>query len=90
VIFTTFGDAMRVPGSRKSDRINGRIKYRVLHEEYVLSFGDKYVRRFKQQVAKREREILISKGKSILSSYDNIVTWRNLFAHEGQIPTNAT
>ena len=72
------------------DRINGRIKYRVLHEEYVLSFGDKYVRRFKQKVAKREREILISKGKSILSSYDNIITWRNLFAHEGQIPTNAT
>jgi RiboL-PSP-HEPN len=72
------------------DRINGRIKYRVLHEEYVFSFGDKYVRRFKQKVAKREREILISKGKSILSSYDNIITWRNLFAHEGQIPTNAT
>jgi hypothetical protein len=62
----------------------------VLHEEYVLSFGDKYVRRFKQNVAKRERKILISKGKSILSSYDNIITWRNLFAHEGQIPTNAT
>ena len=72
------------------DRINGRIKYRVLHEEYVFSFGDKYVRRFKKIVAKREKEILIAQRKSILTSYDNIITWLNLFAHEGQIPTNAT
>jgi len=72
------------------ERINGRIKYRVLHEEYVFSFGDKYVRRFKKLVAKREREVLIAQRKSILTSYDNIITWRHLFAHEGQIPTNAT
>jgi hypothetical protein len=25
-----------------------------------------------------------------LTSYDNIITWRNQFAHEGQIPTHAT
>jgi hypothetical protein len=60
-----------------------------LHEEYVFSFGDKYVRRFKKIVAKREKEF-IAQRKSILTSYDNIITWRNLFAHEGQIPTNAT
>ncbi len=72
------------------DRINGRIKYRILHGEYVAAFGDKYVRRFKKAVERREKEILTSKRKSVLTSYDNIITWRHLFAHEGQIPTNAT
>jgi RiboL-PSP-HEPN len=93
-ILCTFGDSKHaVLGNftrAHFDRINGRIKYRVLHEEYVFSFGDKYVRRFKKNIAKREREILIAQRKSILTSYDNIITWRNLFAHEGRIPTNAT
>jgi RiboL-PSP-HEPN len=93
-ILCTFGESKHaVLGNftrKYFDRINGRIKYRVLHEEYVLSFGDKYVRRFKKNVAKREKEILIANRKSILTSYDNIITWRHLFAHEGQIPTNAT
>lgn len=93
-ILCTFGESKHaVLGNftrKYFDRINGRIKYRVLHEEYVLSFGDKYVQRFKKIVTKREKEILIAKRKSILTSYDNIITWRNLFAHEGQIPTNAT
>src|ERR1700693_178892 len=31
------------------DRINGRIKYKILHEEYVACFGEKYVRRFKSK-----------------------------------------
>ena len=48
------------------------------------------MRRFKRRVAKREQEILRARKKSILTSYDNIITWRHLFAHEGQIPTNAT
>ena len=93
-ILCTFGESKHaVLGNftrKYFDRINGRIKYRVLHEEYVFSFGGKYVRRFKKIVAKREKEILIAQRKSILTSYDNIITWLNLFAHEGQIPTNAT
>jgi hypothetical protein len=72
------------------DRINGRIKYKNLHEDYVSCFGEKYVNRFKKNVEKREREILLLKRKSIKTSYHNIITWRNSFAHEGQLPTHAT
>ena len=72
------------------DRINGRIKYKVLHERYVASFGDKYTQRFKKRVVKRETEILRARRKSMLTSYDNIITWRHQFAHEGQVPTSAT
>jgi len=72
------------------ERINGRIRYKTLHGEYVASFGDRYVRRFKKAVEKREKEVLVSKRKSILTSYDNIITWRHEFAHQGQVPTNAT
>jgi hypothetical protein len=72
------------------ERINGRIRYKVLHGDYVSSFGDKYVRRFKKNVELRERQVLVSKRKSILTSYDNIITWRHEFAHQGQVPKNAT
>jgi hypothetical protein len=72
------------------DQINGRIKYRILHERYVASFGNKYVLRFKREIARCEKETLLIKKKSILTSYDNIITWRHQFAHEGQVPTNAT
>jgi len=39
---------------------------------------------------KKEKEYFRSQGISILSSYANIIVWRNQFAHEGIIPSTAT
>jgi hypothetical protein len=93
-ILCSFGEAKHVVLGNFTrayfDQINGRIKYSVLHERYVSAFGDKYVRRFKNAVDKREKEILRLKRKSVLNSYHNIITWRHQFAHEGQLPTSAT
>jgi hypothetical protein len=72
------------------DRINGKIKTSIIRDEYVSSFGDKYVQRFRKKLDLAEKASLRSNGISILSSYGNVVTWRNQFAHEGQIPSNAT
>ena len=72
------------------ERINGRIRFQSLLGEYVPLFGEKYVRRFKKVVMSREKEILVAKKKSIMQSYDNVITWRHQFAHQGQVPTNAT
>jgi len=72
------------------ERINGRIKYKTLHEDYVASFGDKYARRFKKAVERREKEILTLRKRSVVNSYNNIIVWRHAFAHEGQIPATAT
>jgi len=46
------------------ERINGRIKYKVLHSEYVSRFGDKYVRRFRKAVEKRERRACDYDGRA--------------------------
>jgi RiboL-PSP-HEPN len=93
-IFCSFGDTKHaVLGNftrRYFDRINGRVKYRILHEEYVACFGERYVRRFKDKIQTREKQSLTTRRKSVLTSYDNIITWRNQFAHEGQLPTSAT
>lgn len=72
------------------DRINGRIAYKVIWEEYIKMFGDKYVVRFKKKIANAEKEALRKRGRSIVTSYNNIVTWRNAFAHEGRTPENVT
>ena len=71
-------------------RINGKIKTSVVKEEYVSKFGEKYVNKFDAKLKEKEKEILRSEGASVLTSYGNIITWRNDFAHKGIIPSNAT
>ena len=53
-------------------------------------FGDKYVQKFKKKIEVAEKASLRSSGISVLSSYGNVVTWRNQFAHGGQIPSTVT
>ncbi len=72
------------------DRINGRIKTRILKKEYLTKFGNKYLDRFKRKIKVEELKFLRTTGKSITSSYNNIIEWRNQFAHEGKIPTYVT
>lgn len=72
------------------DRINGRIKLSVLRDDYVKKFGEKYVKRFDKKLEKKEKELLSTIGGSVKSSYGNVITWRNDFAHEGNIPATPT
>ncbi len=72
------------------DRINGKIKVTVLQDEYVSRFGVKYVQRFKKKLALAEKTSLQINRVSIRSSYGNVITWRNQFAHEGQMATTVT
>lgn len=75
---------------RNFDRINGRIKTSIIKDEYVICFGDKYVQRFKQKLDEAEKNGLRRQGISILTCYGNVITWRNQFAHEGQVPSTVT
>lgn len=71
-------------------RINGRISSREIVKEYLPRFGEKYVKRFQKKRDQREKEILKSGRNSMLTSYNNIITWRNQFAHEGRLPNTVT
>lgn len=72
------------------EKINGRISIRDLKEEHIKRFGDKYLNKFNKNLETRERSILRSSSRSIKSSYGNIVTWRHVFVHQGQIASNAS
>ena len=72
------------------DRINGRIKTRVIKREYIPRFGEKYLKRFKRKLKDAERISLRNDGISILSSYNNVIAWRNEFTHEGKVPSTVT
>ncbi len=93
-IFCSFGDAKhRVLGSFTRsyfDRINGRIRYDLIHKDYVRRFGDKYAVRFRKNMTRKENAYLKVNRKSILTAYNNLLEWRNAFAHEGLVPTYAT
>ena len=71
-------------------RINGRIKVSAIRTDYIIKYGDKYLKRFDKKLDARERDILQSDSASVRSSYANIITWRNGFAHEGIVPATAT
>ena len=71
-------------------RINGRIKTKMIRENYIPRFGDKYVRRFKRKIDEAERRIFNSQRKSIKSCYNNVIVWRNQFTHQGEIPSTPT
>jgi len=72
------------------DRINGRIKYKSIKEDYILKFGDKYLKRYKKKMKLLESDCLITQGKSVINSYNNLIIWRNDFAHEGHVPNTVT
>lgn len=72
------------------DRINGRIKTSALKKDYISRFGEKYLKRFKRKLDEKEKEYLRNYSVSILNSYNNVIEWRNQFAHEGKIPSTVT
>jgi RiboL-PSP-HEPN len=72
------------------ERINGRIKLDVIKKEYVSKFGDRYLNRFSAILKKRSGEYLKKNHRDICSSYSNIITWRNEFAHTAGISSSAT
>ena len=72
------------------DRINGRIKVKVIKDDYIQRFGPKYQTRFQRRMEKRATDFLRSERRDIRSAYANLITWRNDFAHEGKLNTTAT
>lgn len=93
-IFIEFGEAKnKVFGQyvrSHFDRINGRIGYQIIKDEYVRQFGEKYYRRFKHRIKECSELYLKAHKRDIVNSYGNIITWRNDFAHEGKISSMAT
>ena len=76
--------------SKYFERLNGRVSNRQILHEHLPRFGEKYVRRFRRKRDNKEREIFRSQRISLMSSYGNIITWRNKFAHEGILPNTPT
>lgn len=72
------------------DRINGRVKYQVIKDNYVPLFGTKYTAKFTKAIQKKSNEFVRTTGRDILSSYNNVITWRNEFVHAANVPGTAT
>jgi hypothetical protein len=93
-IFMNFADLKHpILGSMTREtfeRINGRVIYKTIKDEYVPKFGSKYSTKFAAQISRNSKNFLRLNGRDIISAYNNIITWRNEFVHAGQIPATAT
>lgn len=72
------------------ERLNGRVTLKDLRENHVKKFGDRYVERFSKMLDAEELRELAASGRSIKSSYGNLITWRHSYAHQGVLPANAS
>lgn len=70
--------------------INGRITLEDLRTNHIPRFGEKYVNRFKREIERQEQDYLQENGRSIKSSYGQILVCRHTFVHQGIVPSNAT
>lgn len=67
-------------------RLNGKIKLDDLKKEHIKMFGDKYLDRFKRNLEKAENDYVRAHSKSPKTAYNNVITWRHQFVHEGTMP----
>lgn len=72
------------------ERINGRIKLKIIKNDYIAKFGSKYQVRFQKNIEKRSQEYFQLNHRDIRNSFSNLITWRNEFAHEGSINSTTT
>lgn len=70
-------------------RLNGKIKLDDLKKEHVKSFGDRYLVRFKRNLEAVDDAYVRAHGNSPKTAYNNVITWRHTFVHEGE-PPNTT
>jgi hypothetical protein len=72
------------------EHLNGRIRIGAIRDDYIRRFGERYIRRFDKQLEIISHNYMLTNKRDIISAYSNLITWRNDFAHEGTIKTNAT
>ena len=72
------------------NRINGKIKIQIIKEDYIKKFCDKYLQRFNKKIDNATKNYLSINRRDIVNSYQNLIQWRNNFAHEGNINATAT
>lgn len=72
------------------NRINGKIRLKVIKDDYIPRFGSKYKIRFQKRLDETATTYFHTNRRDIKNSYSNLIIWRNDFAHEGKINTTAT
>jgi hypothetical protein len=93
-IFQEFADSVNpILGcfcAKYFERINGRIGLESIRKDYLTKFGADFLAQFKARLEEIEAQHLRGSGESVKSSYDNLIVWRHQFAHQGEVPTNAS
>jgi hypothetical protein len=72
------------------ERINGRIKMDNIKSEHLAPFGKTYRTRFDRLVKRVDRFSIYQRKGPVITAYENLLTCRHTFAHEGMVPPSTT
>lgn len=81
-----FGDYI----AARYERINGRIGVDDIVKEHLKPFGASYPTGFKDRLKAVDRYGIAKHGFSAKKSYETLLTCRNQFAHEGDVPSTVS
>jgi len=71
------------------EKTNARVKLDQLRDDFLVKFGEKYLKRFKKKLDALELASLKAGTGSVKNSYQNLVQWRHDFVHDGKLPDYA-
>lgn len=74
----------------KFEKINSRITIRNIKEDFLKHIGANYVQKFEDIIDFEEKQTMQRDRASMKEAYQNLITWRHLFAHTGSIPIMST
>jgi len=66
------------------ERLSSKIHIDTIRKVYAGQFGEFYRLKFQELLDNKESEFLTRSGRSLREAYNNLLTWRHAFAHEGK------
>lgn len=66
------------------EQINSKIHWQVIGDKYAGQFGVNYRKKYYELIADEETVVFKNEKVSLKKTYENLLTWRHAFAHEGK------
>ena len=72
------------------EKTNAKVKLEMLRNDFLSRFGERYLKRFNKALDTIEKDQMVAGSGSVKNAYANIINWRHVFVHQGELPQYAS